>query len=250
MKLNDIDKLTIQSSSEYPVRFRKGNKNYYVKTNPNLYEIIGEEAAKTIELECAHYEPLFINGYAYVASEDLSERGEFHLYEEYAGYESQYNLYSIWHILETNFSNCEEIMFDVLKMYLYDLLLINNDRDFENFGILIRDGKAKLVIFDNSNIFDNDFPPEISSVYDSDDQIDPYEDFENFITETSSEQIEKLITLMNRLNTDKIAEIIETIEKKYKGHYKNLPKILTMYEENYQRLQEIINKYRGEKNAR
>ena len=42
---------------------------------------------------------------------------------------------------------------DLVKVFLYDIFLLNGDRNLGNIGILESDGKAYLYILDNEFVF-------------------------------------------------------------------------------------------------
>ena len=246
LKISENDKFKILNSFG-PTKLNINGINYFVKYDPDYAELVGEEIAKFIGLKCAHYEPIVINDRNYVASLDLDSEGEFNLYSAYNNGNLLFNLYNIWHIIEENFVYSANIMHDITLMYIFDLLLMNSDRNFDNFGIF--DGKH-IAILDNQFIFDHEMPPEISSIYGVDDQEDSYSDLENYLNNSSSEFINEFILIFNSLSPEKFNELLMKVEKERKVVLKKKIEWQFLFRTNYERIKEIVVNYRGEKNAR
>lgn len=248
LKISEIDKLRISNASG-PIKLNIEGVNYYFKKDPDFAEILGEELAKIIGLECAHYEPIIIDGINYVASLDLNNTDKFNLFVSYIKEGCLFNLYSIWNPLEENFKDVTKLMESVTLMYIFDLLFMNCDRHFENFGVL-ENNPEQLIILDNGLIFDEYLPPTISSIYGEDDQLNSYYDLENYLNDSSEEFIETFIKIFDSLPPERFNEVLEEVEKKRNIKLNKKIKWQFLYRTNYEKIKEIIEKYRGENYAR
>ena len=47
----------------------------------------------------------------------------------------------------------EKLTYQLIRVYLFDIFMMNSDRNLGNLGILIRDGVADLCILDNEYVF-------------------------------------------------------------------------------------------------
>lgn len=63
-------------------------------------------------------------------------------------------LYDIWMFFEKNYpKDSEKLTYQLIRVYLFDIFMMNCDRNLGNLGILIRDGVADLCILDNEYVF-------------------------------------------------------------------------------------------------
>lgn len=247
MVLTEKDKQIISNHDDSFKPIYLNGYKCYVKPDDDLVEIIGEELAKFIGLECIHYEAVKINNVNYVISLDMNYNGKFKTFDDYLDRDCLYNLYSIWDFIESKFDNCKELMHEITLMYIYDILFMHYDRSFENFGIL--DDK-KLILLDNSLIFKSDLPPLISSMFDVDDISNVYCDLYNYLTASSEEFVEEFMNIFNLVTPDKLDEIFNKIEKERKIKIKKRTEYNDLYKENYEIIKLIINIYRGDTYAR
>jgi len=246
--LSEEDKLKIVNA-DFVTQLNINGVSYYIKKDYDFTEIVGEALAKVVGLQCAHYIPLNINGINYVASVDLDSGNNFCLFFNYIKDNSLYNLYNIWTILEENFENVDVLMNDITLMYIYDILFMNSDRNFKNFGIIKNDIES-LVILDNGYIFDEDLPPQISSIYGGDDQLDSGFDLEMYLSTSSSEFIKKFINIFDFLTPNKIKEIFDKVENENNIVLNKKSKWISLYNINYENIKGILKRYRGDYHAR
>jgi hypothetical protein len=132
--MSDYEKIQILKSKVVKLDFK--GKPCYIKENDSLTEIIGERLCLLLNIQCAHYEPFLIDNTYYVVSPDLNMEGTFILAKEFLS-ESENNIPSIINFFKNNLpSKVEELIVDILKVFLFDTLFSNNDRFTENWGLV------------------------------------------------------------------------------------------------------------------
>lgn len=246
IKLNEeILKIIKESDFVSPIKVDIEGIYYYVKKDADFLELVGEELARIIGLKCAHYEPLVIDNENYVISRDLASLGVFEVFREFRE-NGDYNLYNIWNLIEEDNLNSETLMRDVVKMYVYDYLFMNSDRNFANFGLL----NGEFVILDNGEIFDNEIPPRISSNCELDVASDIYQDIAYYLESSDDAFIKSFIEVYDKVTPEYLESVLDSVEDKWHINLPTKKKIITMYKWHYINIEEIIKKYRGEDYAR
>lgn len=253
MKFNeDLIKKIKNNINDYIVEYRYNNKSYIIKRNNNdfLQEKLGESVAELLNIEHAKYYRYenSLEDIDVIISENLHDKGEFIEFYELLKDSKKYNenkfddakfslsLYEIWDILEDTYNNTEQLMKDVIKVYIMDMIMLNFDRHYCNWGILTQDGKNKIAIFDNGHFLNPESRNVIHSYFnetertkaEKEDEIDTLYDFDNmkyisvsindikkFVKESSEEFIEELETIISKLNNKYIEKEIEKLEKEY-----------------------------------
>lgn len=213
----------------------------FIKENDSLTEIIGEILCSILGIKCAHYNAFLINDTYYVASIDLNIEGNFILAKAFLS-ENENNIPCIIDYFNHNYPNSEELATEILKVFLFDTLFLNSDRYTENWGLL--DGH--IVIFDNAGIFrDDNFSlmggsQEVESVYKNLESI-----LNNF--EVCAELLEEFL----KITPENFSELISKIETSKNIKIKKKKSYKYIYKKHYQKIKDILDRYRGEKiNAR
>ena len=123
--------------------------NYFVKPDQELKEVIGYYLSKLLDLSCAKYFSLKVNNKNYTVSLDLNYRFDFVLAHEFS-----LNGLEFTEILETlhPYPFFDEFFEkDMIRMYLYDILFMNDDRHDRNWGLYHHEPKKLffwiMVIF-------------------------------------------------------------------------------------------------------
>lgn len=137
--------------------------NYYLRGKSiSIYgvEELMEKLAKSVGINCAHYELVSVDDCYYTFSKEISP---FFDTGEKMGFKF-HSLYNIWNELEKKkYNNVYDIMLNFIKIYLFDLLFINGDRKSDNLGIVSKKGNAELYILDNEFSFDDFYPPQLTA---------------------------------------------------------------------------------------
>ncbi len=146
---------------------------YWVKkptTNLDaINELIMQEVVKEFGLLSPIYYLVNINGEMYVLSTDLNALGNFKTAEELEIYdENIVSIYEIENKLQTKLGNCSDLIFDVMKMFMMDMLFYNTDRVASNWGILFKENNERQVgVIDNEMILDIENVMVINSYLDT-----------------------------------------------------------------------------------
>ena len=134
---------------------------------------------------------------------------------------------------------------DIILMYIYDILFMNDDRHDRNWGFLMQDS-AKLVLIDNGNIFSIKRKPYIRFMPDlyleKDIESAMAEDIANLIHSLSLEYKKMIIEYLYKVSPVNLNNIFLMIEEKY--HCQINPEFLNMYSERYQKIMNILEEKR------
>ena len=177
-KIIEARHLNIDSNMS-PFKIVYNNKAYYVRTNKIkevLYEKLASNLAKKVGINCPECEVLVTKNNLYALIEDINNYGSFKemkklINKDDKTYGEDETLSNLWYFLEQN--NLEYLMEEILKIYMFDILLMNFDRHSSNFGILAdMNNNSKAYIFDNEYILNPELAPKITAVstFENDDQ--------------------------------------------------------------------------------
>lgn len=252
--------INLQKEQKYYIfSYNRGNliidgKKYFFKLIPNnVYgiETLVENLAKLVDIKCPHYEYVTINGLNYSLSEDIAGTGDFYTAYELGFFDN--SLYDIWNVLEMQFPDkVSELMEKIIKIYIFDILLLNDDRNYGNYGFKVNDGKIEDVY-----IFDNEFSFQtgevvLSSKLDFKDKLNkrvnigniPYElepsieELEYFLSTSSKEYID----LFNKIYMTLTPEVVK--KELDKSLVEDKDSLYKIYRENYLLIERLINKRR------
>ena len=231
-----------------------GKKYYFKPDYQYALEIVCERIAKLLELKCAEYERIQIDDNYYLVSKDIGQNYDFKT-ALIVGIDHR-NLYFVWDFLENNCppAKVQSLMFEVVKMYLYDILILNVDRTNSNWGFIC-DGKKiiDMAILDNENSFtmvksvDFDaklYPDDklqsdsVVSVKDAKMQAN-LENLEYFLEISSIEYINLFREMFAKLTPQVVEDIFADVEKEYGiNPLKNF--LLDIYARNYEAIKSIL----------
>jgi len=146
--------------------FNYGNIEYYFKItacSSDIYnELIASELAKDYGIPCAEYDLASINSLVGVCSksvfgvEDKFYSIEKILEKEYGFIPLKYNnLEDIWYALSLRYDKniVEQLMNQIVDLFLFDIMIANSDRNIGNYGIIENKENVSLApLFDNEKI--------------------------------------------------------------------------------------------------
>ena len=145
----------------------------YLKRSNNYREFIAEEIAKFLGIDTVHYEIGIRNGIQVTFSKSFYDSDETYVDggqllsnylsslvddKDYLSIQHLNNLTDIFGALESQFgpeynSNIQKIKNDLVKMFCFDILLRNYDRETPNWGIVSKNNEIRLApMFDNESI--------------------------------------------------------------------------------------------------
>lgn len=272
INLTDSDKALITDKSNSGKAINLSTGRYYAKSSNKAYalkELIGERiATKVFELKCPEYYAITINDDYYVLSKDLNLEGKFLTLDKLGFKEDNNSLYDAWNILEQKYGKSFNEILDFIKIYIFDVLFHNLDRNEENLGILFSlDGNRKVVIFDNELMLSNDTKSEdyidsrdyLGLHTDLEKHLNIYKDFERFLLESSPEFVLLFKHYMGIITPEYFSDLVKEVALQnnidiaaLSGVYPSLDETLSkLYTANYSRLQLILeNLERKKTNAR
>ena len=138
-------------------------KRLFLKPQYGINELIGYHLACLFDLETPLCHLVEIDDSYYLLSEyvefkNMASLGLNHI--------KNASLYEIWRMLDKYHFNSQELMFQIIKMYLFDFLFGNSDRNYTNYGIVTHHNKSNLIVYDHEYLFNYNRNVMISSFYD------------------------------------------------------------------------------------
>lgn len=232
----------------------KGN-NYFIKPDDNLKEVIGYYLAKSLGLNCIEYFSIKVGNKRYSISRDINELCPFVIAETLV--KECFELPIILEIFDEIGLANNDLIKDILKMYIYDLLFLNEDRHSGNWGLVKEKEIYKLILYDNQNLFTVLYPPFIrfnNALFKK--NVDRsvitfnnvYKDLDEFLKWCPCEYKEDIYKMIEQASISNIERIFSSIERKY--DIKINSEFLVIYSEHYKKVLDVMNRNRGLNNAR
>lgn len=218
-------------------------------------EIIAEKICNMLGINCAHYETLIINNEIYYFSKHLNTIGKFIPGDELGI--SQNNLYDIWATLEEYFGNASLAMEDLVKIYLFDILFINSDRDNRNFGLVRINDETRLYAYDNEFIFDDNDNVSLSAKHENYDELKEYHEWnvnsyeehilkenmlelEYFLSESEDKYSAILENMLSMITPEVFLNILQEVELEVSGVINDKEMWYKLYSKNYNMIKELL----------
>jgi hypothetical protein len=151
-------------------------KEYFIKCVKSIEtfgtELIVKRAAHLVGINAAHYELANIDNTFYYLSQNLNSEGMFRKASEVIGdeYDHEFSvdsLYYIWYRLSYLYPDkCEYLMNQIAKLYLFDIIMIQDDRHDDNWGFLFNGDNINVWIYDNEfGLLESKDNARMSSLY-------------------------------------------------------------------------------------
>ena len=140
-------------------------------------------------------------------------------------------LYDIWLFFEKNYpKDSKKLTYQLIKVYLFDIFMMNSDRNLGNLGVLVRKGVTDLCILDNEYVF-SDFGANLLPKLYFNDKLKSYkcadslsdrlpicvlkniESLEYFLATSSQEFYDVVLEFYNTLTPDLIAAEMNKLNK-------------------------------------
>lgn len=141
------------------------------------------------------------------------------------------------------------LMSEFVRMYLFDILFLNGDRNYKNWAIQDEANGKRLYALDHGHLFSSYYPLRFTMekesnrdlYFDEDDALeDVYEELTAFLNQSSEEYMKLFEEMMGKARPEVLEEFICQIEAEgfqiadknsiidlYSKHYSNLEKLLT-----------------------
>lgn len=231
-------------------------KRYYVKRHMYrilLSELVAERLASLVNILVAHYEAVQIDDKTYYLSEDLERQGSCvssanlkvinaTLIEYKAKIERRYPMHS------------KRLFDELILVYLFDIIMANEDRNFENWGIHEIDQGPHIYILDNESILTKNPRFKISSfemsrrTFDNGRYNKP--NFNNAPVEEELTNFLKVYpsyksifqSMLEALSPNTFEYVLQSIETEYSRHIPNKETWIDLYKDHYDKLVRIFEK--------
>lgn len=288
INLTEKDKEKIRSI-DFPQLIDLTIGSFFIKKdfhNTGSNELIGKKLADIMGIICPRYFLVDVDKEKYILSEDLNQYGKFipaielgekyeddfesyslkKLYQDESWYDEEAqkilhgnSLYDIWSYLEKNYSSniSRFLMNEAIKIYIFDILFMNYDRDTRNWGTLINGKQINIAILDNEFIFtkkkesNNDEEKQSKGSYLAgtvslnvnfkEEHVPVYEDFRRFLKESSTEYIVTFKYYFNLITPEFLRKIIEQTENSNNLVIADKDEKINIYQKHYNTLQTIYN---------
>lgn len=261
---------------------KNGVKYFYRKFDLNdrpleylFNELVAYEMAKKLEIDCVR--PIVVNkpnnigvatrsfekdGYSIINGQTILGNYYKHLYNsnedelEFNGVITKMNnLEDIWDALEYHFKDYEKskkdeiiknIMFDLTKIFSFDIIMMQSDRHAENWEILESNNKddAYLVpLYDNELCLDNySISTNLNVEFEEKSLVNAHHNLKKFLLYSSDEFINVFLNYFEKSTPKVLENIIKDIDEKYKGlfRYTYKEEVFKKYKENYKALKKVL----------
>lgn len=212
-------------------------------------ELVAEELCHILGIRCAHYETISLDDNIYYLSKHLNTIGKFIPGDDLGNLNN--SLYDIWRVLEEYYGDALIPMDDLVKIYLFDLIFLNSDRDNRNFGLVREGNETHIYAFDNEFILDINETPTLTSKYGRGEELKQYKqwpektyeeqvlkenmhELEFFLSESDSKYYDILVEMMKKVPVEVFEQVCSDVERKVNSSisYKDL--WIDIYRKNYE----------------
>ena len=225
----------------------ENGKRYFFKQNTNDgVEIIYKKIADDFGINCADYKIVESGSIQYYVSPDIGNEGTFKTADQLSidgrklsrikAYFEKYYPY-----------DKERLYYDLMKIYILDILLMNFDRSELNWGILNSDTIPEIYVFDN------EFSFEISSCYISCREHKKYEqinfnndedEIKEFLEVADQEYKDMLRSMYGEVTPAYLESIIQEIEKELGREIEGKEDLMRTFKAHYEKIGKLINQPR------
>lgn len=251
IQLNEKQIDLIKRSEHSWIEF--GNERYYIKrhrTKLEYSEVVAYEVAKLFNLECAKYIPFRYNNKLYYLSQELKgfiPSSIFHARNA--------SLYEYWLMFEIYYPDySSRLLIELIKVFFLDIVLMNPDRNHNNWGIIPKKDGPHICILDNELIFSSNPTLKISSYYMDNNnkdylkkpnynEVDSISELDNFLKTSTDEFIDLLCELLARVIPEKFYSIVQKIEEEYQDKILDKKWYMHIYAENFQKINLVLESY-------
>lgn len=200
-------------------------------------ELIGKKLADIFKVKCPNYYLVNVNGQYYYLSEDLNQLGEFVSAGDIIQINSKYsymstcvnhmdldfkieprlygnNIYDIWAYFDSLYDKktVMRLMYDIMKIYIFDLLFVNFDRRPDNWGILTsKQNQVDVVMFDNEFSFDPATHVSMFAYANCYSNVQVDVEFPTFLKEASREYIDLFKYYYDLITPEFLEKIVDEV---------------------------------------
>lgn len=259
MKLSKKDEEIILSSDHQFIEI-DGIEYFCKYVEGGGIELVANKLARLISINCSKDYLVNINGELYYLSYSFYNLGNFKRGDEFNVKNSlkSNSLYNLWLSFEDEYPDeCEKLMYDLIKVFIFDIFLLNGDRHLGNFIVLNENEKHKLFIYDNDNVFEDAFRVLLNAKMNSDDRLEKYssislggnttlsmekniEILEYFLATSSKEFSNLVVDIYNKLTPEVVEAVFSEVEKEENITFDEKEYNMKLYRENYRMITELL----------
>lgn len=235
--MDNLDKINFKKPST-----KIDGKRYFIK-EINDYtdgiELVVERLANLVGINCAHYDRVINNGHRYYLTEEIKNymsAETFTMYKE--------NLNDILDYINSNYPNKSAVIIDqIIKIFLFDIIILNGDRNSHNWGFSTRDDDVDVYILDNSCAFYGEEKVKLGlkeASYEikiglNDPVISQNVEELIYLLDTSSELYSDMfIDMLGVLTPENLKSTFDEVEEKYQLKIVHKDKLIEKYTNNYE----------------
>ena len=247
-------------------KFEFNGQAIYIKRSNDYREFVAEGIAKFLDINTIHYEIGIRNGNQITFSESFYNEDETYvdggqLLSSYLSNLADTNYLSILHLnnltdifcaLKSLFdseynSDIQKIKYDLVKMFCFDILLRNYDRETPNWGIISKNKEIRLApMFDNESILTG-AKFSISMGMDRDNnEVLFTELLEKFLSTSDSTFRVTFFDMYDKLTLEALESVFKEVEKgrniTIESNYRS--EALNNYNKHRSSLQPVVEQYR------
>jgi hypothetical protein len=220
------------------------NRRYYFKLNGNdCIELVVEKIAKKLGICSAHYMLTKYDGKEFYLSDSLDNEGIF-MSAESLGIDGS-NLYNIWYGIEKLYPGfVYELMQEIIRIYIMDILLMNYDRTDLNWGLYYKNGTLRIAIIDSEMAF------SIASSYMSCvNEVGPFDyvrinddesEIVNFLNVSSQEYVDMFKEIFSLLTPEYVQKVFEEVEQEIGRNIRGKELYTRIYNDHYQNIKNLL----------
>ena len=244
--LSKVDNIMILDS----FRFVYKNDLYYFKKvksiNQSYNELIGYELAKDFGLDAIQYDIGSYYGFIGFISKDYSNKGycflEQYIENYYGKFSKRNNIHDVSIMFHDTFGEdvANNIMNDLYRLLMFDIIIANSDRHDRN--ILIDSSTLRLgPVFDNEMLLNEDYYFSFSVTGRDDNTIS------EFLSILSPQELEFFVNKIEIINRDNLLKVFNRIEKKIGTSMVDSIKneVLKKYSDYYEYLKKVVKMIKG-----
>lgn len=212
--------------------------HYYVKPDDDKMEVLAYHLGRMANLGVVPYQSVKVRNHFYSVSKDLREDGSFLLASDVLG-DTRFIIDLLDKMRKLDIY-CEEMEYDFYRMYFFDFLFLNSDRNSRNFGFLKAPEGWKLVMFDHMLLFDVQYPFTMrfhdNNFQNGEALENYYRDFEQFLSFLDQEVIQVFQHMLEIYSCDAVREEIRKVHSDKEQEY------MEIYSTHYERVEEILSR--------
>ena len=230
--------------------FNYNNERYFFKKiksiDQSYNELIGYELAKDFGLDAIEYDLGSYYGFIGFISKDYSRKEyrylESYINSYYGSYSKRNNIHDVSIMFHDIFSELDanNIMNDLYKLLMFDIIIANSDRHDRN--IIIDSSTLRLgPVFDNEMLLNRDYYFSFSVTGKDDNTIS------EFLSILNPQELEFFVNKLEIINRDNLIKVFNRIEKKIGTSIVDGIKeeVLQRYSVYYEYLNRVIKMIRG-----